>query len=172
MNRENLMQLYREYHLNDYQLRDIEDLEAIYQIDVNHLEGYRTLSDQNKQLFDKFIVNFINGLGIDAKLCVDPESIYFVEEFESAIKDPEEFESIITDPEEVFYTLPYEYKVTALDTSNKPIKVIAHRRIEENQECEIVRTDVKHYLRFTYSYKYEENTKREWLHVMSEREWY
>ena len=95
-----------------------------------------------------------------------------IKEFESAVKDPEEFRSIITDPDEEFYTLPYEYKITALDINKNPIKVLVHRKIDENQGYEIVRTDVKHYLRFTYLYKYEENTKREWLHIVNDKEWY
>ena len=87
-------------------------------------------------------------------------------------KNPEVKFSYTTDPEEAFYTVPYEYKVTALDINKNPIKVLVHRKIDENQGCEIVRTDVKHYLRFTYLYKYEENTKREWLHIVNDKEWY
>ncbi|WP_028830171.1 hypothetical protein [Proteocatella sphenisci] len=172
MKRDNIIKLFETNNLVDYQLENEKDLVKVFGVDTKQIEGYSTLSDRDKIIFNDFIVSFYNMHGIDAKLCITPESIYFVEEFESAIKDPEEFKSIITDSEEDFYTLPYEYKVTALDKNEQPIKILYHTKIDEHDGCEVVSTEVKHYLRFTYIYKYEENTKREWLHIMNGREWY
>lgn len=172
MKREKIIRLFEENNLTDFQLENEKDLMKVFGIDTKKIEGFDTLSENDKSIFTDFIITFYNIHGIDAKLCIAPESIYYVEEFESSVKDPEEFRSIITDPEEAFYTVPYEYKVTALDINKNPIKVLVHRKIDENQGCEIVRTDVKHYLRFTYLYKYEENTKREWLHIVNDKEWY
>lgn len=164
--RREIMRKFEEHNLVDYQLGDIEDLKYVFNIDVNNIQGYSTLDDSNKQLFNEFIVNFLNGLGIDSKLCVDPLSIYFVEEYESFVKDLEECET------DSLYVVSYEYKLAALDKDMKPVKKLIENRLDKYKECEILSTSTKRYLRFTYFYKYGENLKKEWLHVMNENEWY
>ena len=172
MKREKIIRLFEENNIIDFQLKNEKDLMKVFGIDTKKIEGFDTLSDKDKLIFNDFIITFYNIHGIDAKLSITPESIYFVEEFQSFIKDPEEFQSIITDSEEDFYTLPYEYKVTALDKDNKPIKILIHKKNDEYKESKIEKTNFKSYLRFTYIYDYGEQQKKEWLHIENNREWY
>ena len=54
------------------------------------VDGYTRLDDLNKLLYEKFIVNFLNGLGLDSRMALVPKGIFFVEDFDYAVENPGE----------------------------------------------------------------------------------
>ena len=161
--REELIKKFKENNIVDYQLKNEKDLYEIFGIDTEKIDGYSTLSDSNKQLFNKFIVNFLNGLGIDSKIALTPESIFFVEHYEAFAK---EF------MDESYITLK-ELMITALDQEGDPKKILIHKIDKEYKDAETTHTNTKQYLRFSYKWKYQgRKPNKEWLHVIAEKEWY
>lgn len=70
--------LYEARGLTDYRLRTAEDVKAIHNFDLTETEGYSDLSDENKELFIKFMISFMNGQGMNLKITVFPRSVHFV----------------------------------------------------------------------------------------------
>jgi len=87
MNRSQLEKLYEVNGLKDYRLKNPVDLIKTHGIDYITVDGFNQLSDVNKLLFGKFIVNIFNGLGLDSRMDMIPKGIYFVEDFEYAVEN-------------------------------------------------------------------------------------
>jgi len=82
MKRFQLEKLYEVNGLKDYKLKTTDDLLKTHGIDFKAVEGYSRLDDVNKLLYEKFIVNLFNGLGLDSRMTMIPKGIYFVEDFD------------------------------------------------------------------------------------------
>jgi uncharacterized membrane protein len=54
--------------LNEFKVTSHDDLIKVHGIDVLRIEGYSTLSLDNKVIFDSFIINFFNAWGLEQKL--------------------------------------------------------------------------------------------------------
>lgn len=67
MTRYELEQRYMEYGCKDYQLRTLDDLKNIHGFDVAELSGYDGLPQDQRELFDKTIIKFYNGWGLDRR---------------------------------------------------------------------------------------------------------
>lgn len=160
--RKEVIKKFQENNKADYQLENEQDLMIIFGIDTEKIEGYDSLSDDNKWIFNKFIINFINRLGIDSKIALTPESIYFVEHHEVFAK---EF------MDEEYITLK-ELMITALDQEDNPSKILIHKIDKEYKDAETSHTSTKQYLRFTYQWKYPDQPRKEWLHVLDPHTWY
>jgi hypothetical protein len=52
--------LYELEGLDDYKLRDINDLRKIHDIKVELIDGYDKLCINDKEMFNKFIVDYYN----------------------------------------------------------------------------------------------------------------
>jgi len=70
MNRFQLEKLYEVNGLKDYKLKTTDDLLKTHGIDFKEVDGYTRLDDLNKLLYEKFIVNFLNGLGLDSRMAL------------------------------------------------------------------------------------------------------
>ncbi|MDO5707077.1 MAG: hypothetical protein Q4P31_00365 [Andreesenia angusta] len=63
---------YRELGLEDFKLRDLDDLYDIYEIKPEQTEGFNELPEDKKDIFSYFIVKFYNSWGLDARLNLKP----------------------------------------------------------------------------------------------------
>jgi hypothetical protein len=72
-----LIEMYEQNGIKDMRLRNIVDLQNIYNINAEDIHGYKILSDNNKELFKHFIVNFFNRQGIERKFKINPQKISF-----------------------------------------------------------------------------------------------
>jgi hypothetical protein len=75
MNRNQIENIYKANGLDDYQLRNTIDLLKVHGIDTKAVEGYDSLDDINKALYEKFIINFLNRWGMEARATIIPERI-------------------------------------------------------------------------------------------------
>ena len=141
---------YEENKMVDYLLRDIEDIKKVYGIDVLKIDGYENLTYEQKELYKKFIVNFFNRWGLEARATIKPQSIGCFEDYNyinvnEDIVGGEVVEIIKGGDRLVTYAwFDDEYK---------------------KEDCEIKRTEY-------ISFKYMLGDRHEWLHVVDEHIWW
>lgn len=157
MNRFQLEKIYEVNGLKDYKLKTTDDLLKTHGVDFKAVEGYARLDDVNKLLYEKFIVNLFNGLGLDSRMTMIPKGIYFVEDFDYLVKE---------DPNDEYWQVAGGV-VMAIDKNG--LKTV-HRtwKDEDYSHLEATKSKPKTYLRF----EYEHNEREEWLHVIDPKTWY
>ena len=164
MTRKQLEKLYEVNGLTDYRLKSTEDLLKVHGIDYKDLAGYDSLDDDNKAIYERFIINIFNAWGLDSRLNLLPKGIFFVEDTEYVVKE---------NPENDYYNLAGQTIYTIDRTGNK--KLLRKWEDEEYKHLKKIAEKPKQYLRFEYQHgtDAEGNPRSEWLHVIKEgREWY
>ena len=157
MNRSQLEKLYEVNGLKDYKLRTAEDMLRTHGINFKAVEGYTRLDDVSKLLYEKFIVNLFNGLGLDSRMTMIPKGIFFVEDVDYLVKE---------DPRDEYFNVAGGL-VMAIDKNG--LKTV-HRSWKDDDYAHLEMTEgkPKTYLRF----EYEHNDREEWLHVIDPKTWY
>jgi hypothetical protein len=157
MNRSQLEKIYQDNGLKNYKLRTTEDLFNVHGIDFKAVEGYDRLDEANKAIYERFIINFFNGQGLDYRDIV-PKGIDFVEDVQLLIKENE------TDDH---FTVAGN-TVKAIDKDG--IKTVLHDWLYEDYKGLKVTQDEPYlYLRC----EYEHQGRSKWLHVTHEgTQWY
>lgn len=164
MNRFQIEKLYEVNGLEDYKLRNTEDLLKCHGVDFKAVDGYNRLDDLNRAIYEKFIINFFNGLGLESRASLVPKAIYFVEETQCLVKE---------NPEDDYYIVAGG-AVMAIDRSGLK-SVLRTWEDEDYKHLEVKESEASQYLRFEYEHGfYDDGTPRkEWLHVIKEgKEWY
>jgi len=157
MDRFQIENLYKANGLMDYKLRNTDDIYKTHGIDIKAVKGYEKLDDVNKQLYERFIVNFFNALGLDSRATLIPKGIYYVEDTQLSVKEK---------TEDDHYT-GAGMIVKAIDKDGK--KTILHNWIYKGfKGLEILKHKSTYYLRIEYEHK----KNKEWLHVLKDYEWY
>ena len=156
MERKQVENIYIANGLKDFQLRSTDDLLRVHGIDYAAVEGYKRLDDINRRIYEKFIVNIYNAFGLEYRTKLVPKSIYYVEDTQYITKDPD-FEGM----------MGVGCCIKAIDKNG--LKTILVDRVDECYKgLDIKEGITEKYLRFDY----EENARPEWLHVISETQWY
>lgn len=156
MKRAQIENLYKTNGLEDYRLRNIEDLLKIYGINIKEVNGYNRLDDISRVLYEKFIVNIFNAFGLEFRSTLVPKGIYYVEEINYLAKDPDDG-----------YDLVVGGIVKIIDRNGMK-SVLSNRIDEDYKHFELTESEPINYLRFVY----EHDGRKEWLHVKNENEWY
>jgi len=158
MERYQIENLYRANGLDDYKLRTTEDLLKVHGIDFKAVDGYNRLDDLNRAVYEKFIVNIFNAIGLESRATLVPKGIYFVEEIEYLIKEK---------PEDDYYIIAGGL-INVIDRNG--LKSVLHTwQDKDYKDYEINESEVHKYLRF----EYQQQERSEWLHVEKEgTEWY
>jgi len=157
MERFQLEKLYEVNGLNDFKLNTADDLLKTHGIDFREVEGYTRLDDENRLLYEKFITNLFNGLGLDSRMTMIPKGIYYVDDFDYLVKENPEDDHFIT----------AGGVVMAIDKNG--LKTVHRSWTDDNYtHLEVIKSKIKTYLRF----EYEHDSHKEWLHVTGEKTWY
>ena len=148
---------YKENGISDFVLKNIDDIKKIHEIDVLATNGYSDMTNENQEIYKKFIVNFLNGYSLKARTTFVPLSINYVEEIDYLGKK---------EPEDDYYVvLSREIKSIKADGSSELLK----KSFDDLYSgFEIAKIEKRNYLRFEYEV-YDEKT---WQHVISPTEWY
>jgi hypothetical protein len=109
------------------------------------LKGYKTLSEDNKNIFNEFMGNF--------KMKVELVSIYYVGEVEYYIMDNEDM-LIIGGRTEII--------------NNDSTRLLLDQWFTDGFHGEFEANKEKQYLRFDYKV----GDSKEWLHIINAKEWY
>ena len=164
MNRSQLENLYRVNGLNDFKLRNTEDLLRVHGVDYKSVKGYSGLDDLNRAIYEKFIINIFNAWGLDSRAALIPTGIYWVEDSEYITKE---------NPEQDYYNVAGGIVYSIDRYGNKT--VLREWEDEEYKHLEKIIEKPKRYLRFEYQHGINDDgePRMEWLHVIKEgKEWY
>ncbi len=156
MEKVQIEKIYEALGIKSSRLKSLEELEK-YGIKVKEIKGYNNLTEENKIIFNNFILNYFNQLGMRTKLAFEAVQVNYVEEIDSISKDPD-------DPEcELFSKIV----IKAIYKDGK--KKVIHQFGSQYKGLEIKRTSSSKYLRF----EFKEHNRKIWLHIIDEGEqWY
>lgn len=144
--------------LEDFDLKSIEDFEDVFSLEVKFIRGFDELSEDNKQMFKSFLINYLNRIGLNTKAVFVPLSIYNVEEIVLAGKVQNEDE---------YYT-EFSRRFYILHPDGKKEKIQKKGYLDKEITYLIVKDYKKNFLRFDFL----EDKKNVWLHIISPTEWY
>lgn len=152
-----MKQSYLNHGLDDFILNSIEDFKNVFMYDVVNLKGYSSLSPIQQKMFNGFLVNFLNGCGLEYKSNFIPVSVYNVEEIAYGGRDNKEDDF-----------LEYSLKFYILENGKK--RLMKNVGYQDNDTYLEIKEFKRQFVRFDY--KEYSNKKRSWLHIISESEWY
>jgi len=147
--------LYEKNGIKNYKLRDTQDLLKIHGVDFKEVKGYEDIDDIHRAEYEKFIIDFLNGLGLESRMTLVPKGIYYVEDTDFLIPEDDYF--IVVGG--IVESIDRNGVKSILRTWNDP----------EYKDEKHTESEAKRYLRF----QYEHNGRAEWLHVTKNgSEWY
>ena len=76
MRREQLENIYLINGIEDFELRSLGDLMKIHGINARKIEGFSELSEEDKKVYEKFIIRYMNGHGLSYRSTIYPQKIY------------------------------------------------------------------------------------------------
>jgi hypothetical protein len=153
-----LQHSYLKNGLDDFCLNSIKDFENVFNMEVDQIEGYKELSEDKKQVFESFLINYLNRIGLNTKAAFIPVSIYYVEEITLGGKMQEDDE----------YYMEYSRQFYILRPDGKKEKMKRKGYFDKEVIYPIVKEYKKGFLRFDFT----EDKKKIWLHVITPTEWY
>lgn len=158
MKRNEVEKIFQEHGLNDYRLTCIEDLKNCLGIDALKVNGYEDLTEENKEIYRNFIINFFNSMGMDRKMITVPKAINYVEDIDHVAQDPEDEECVVT--------VCNVINVIKANGKKKQLHKYVNKEYKDLIQTEHYR---KEYLRFAFL----EGKSKVWLHVTHEgKQWY
>lgn len=148
--------IYEALGIKSSRIKSLEELEK-YGIKVKEIKGYNNLTEENKIIFNNFILNYFNQLGMRTKQAFKPIQINYVEETDFVSDDPD-------DPEcELFSKIV----IKAIYQDGK--KKVIHQFGNQYKGLKIKRKSSSKYLRF----EFKEHNCKVWLHIIDEgKQWY
>lgn len=164
MNRYDVEQLYQKNGLNDYRLTCLADFKNCHGIDAKKVKGYEDLTEENKEIFEKFMINYLNGQGMDRRMITFPKAINYVEDIELIAHDPRGE----SDEEYKNYDVSVVRKIIVLKANGKKKQLYKYQD-EEYKNLKPFKENRSEYLRF----EFKEGESKIWLHVTHEgTQWY
>ena len=156
MEKVQIEKIYETLGIKSSRLKSLEELEA-YGIKVKEIKGYNNLTEENKKIFNNFILNYFNQLGMRTKLNFEAIQINYVEETDYVAEDPDDSEC------ELFA----RRIIKALYKDGK--KKVIHKYGSQFKGLEIIRQCKNEYFRF----EFKEHGHKIWLHIIDEgNQWY
>lgn len=144
-------------------LRTIEDVKNIHNFDVTETTGYEDLTEENKRIFEAYVLQHMNSVGMNTKITMWPKSVHFVREY-SYCTAPEwdEYEK-----KNVRWEIGREYIILKANGRTKKFKKFLD---DDKTEADIDKsaTTEKEFLRVDWRM----NGENIWFHVSKELEYY
>ena len=82
--------LYEKYGRADYQLQTVQDILNIHGYDITETTGYQDLTEENKRIFEAYVIRHLNNVGMNTRLTMWPKSVHYVREL--TYTGPEEWD--------------------------------------------------------------------------------
>lgn len=158
---EEVTALYEEYGRTDYQLQTVQDVLNIHGYDITETTGYEDLTEENKRIFEAYVIRHLNSVGMNTRIAMWPKSVHYVREL--TYTGPEEW-----DPEEqrnFRWEIGKEFIILKANGKTKKFKKYmddgkTEADIDKTTEKEFLRVDWKMHGRIT------------WFHVSKKLEYY
>lgn len=153
--------LYEQYGLSDFVLRTVQDIQNIHGYDITETTGYEDLTEENKRIFEAYVIRHLNSVGMNTKITMWPKSVHYVRELDYL--GPEEW-----DPEEgrnIRWQIGKEFIILKANGRTKKFKKFmddgkTEADIDKTTENEFLRVDWKMHGQIT------------WFHVSKELDYY
>ena len=152
--------------LDNFKLKTLEDVKTIHNIDIANIKGYADLTEEHKEITSNFIINFMNGLGLDSRTEFKPTWIGYVEEVDYMQETT--IYSILSKQDETYN----EVVATVIKQVKSNGKKLQHTKyltkgIKDLKE--LTPSEPQYYLRIEYKHY----GGKEWLHIINNgKEWY
>lgn len=95
MNVEQIITRYKVNGLYDFKLHSVKHLAKVHGINYQEVEGFELLSEENKRVYEQFIVQFFNAWGMEAKSTIVPCKIVYIKESCTSIDTGENKREIV-----------------------------------------------------------------------------
>lgn len=69
---EKSIEKYYELGINDFVLKSLDDIKALYNVVPEDTKGYDSLPEEKKEIYKEFLLKFFNSWGLDARLNLKP----------------------------------------------------------------------------------------------------
>lgn len=153
--------LYQKYGLSDYMLHTVQDIQNIHGYDITETTGYEDLTEENKRIFEAYVIRHLNSVGMNTKITMWPQSVHYVRELTYC--GPEEW-----DPEEqrnFRWEIGKEFIILKANGRTRKFKKYMD---DGKTEADIDKTTKKEFLCVDWKFG-RENV---WFHVSKELEYY
>lgn len=80
---EKMINRYKECGCENLKFKSTDDIKSVLNIDVEKIKGFESLKI-GQGMFKKFIVNFLNGIGISERVKIKPLSVRIVKHSDGA----------------------------------------------------------------------------------------
>ena len=163
MNRFQMETIYEANGLDDYKLNTSEDLLKCHGISIPCVSGYSDLTEENKVIFNKFILGYLNGIGLDYRMIFSPVSVNYVEDIDYTAPDPDYKDDLENN------TVVSVKRVINIIKKDGTKEQFHKYQEKEYKNLEYTKKFVNHYLRF----EFKEGKRKVWLHVLDGgSQWY
>ncbi len=158
MRKETTNRGYIETGCTDFRIHNLSDLKKFCGFDVEQIQGYAELPQEQRELFDEVIIRFYNAQGFDIRKNLHPKSVNYVYEIEySDIHNPCKLVG---------------KDIRILKSDGKTLvegELLSRCILDKNVDFKFCRRICyDSYLRF----EFELNGKGGWYHITPEGEWY
>lgn len=159
MNKNDILNKYERLYseTGNYRLRSKADILNIHGFEVSEISGYETLPDKQKELFDKAIINLMNGLGLESRCTFIPTAINYVREIEYCM------------PDDTCRPIRLEVRAILPDGKIKAQPLYRHC-YEKASKAKLDKC--KKYIKRYLCIDYKNQGRKNWLHIINENEWY
>lgn len=155
--------LYEFHGSNDYRLKTADDVLKIHNFNLRETTGYEDLTEDQKKLFEAYVISHMNGVGMNTRITMWPKSVHYVKEYSycaSPVWDEEE-------QREVRWQIGREWIIQKANGRTKKFKKYFDEGKSE-ADVDSVYTIEKEYLRVDWKY----HGHSEWFHVIEPNKYY
>ena len=142
-------------------LHTVQDIQNIHGYDITETTGYEDLTEENKRIFEAYVIRHLNSVGMNTKITMWPKSVHYVRELTYC--GPEEW-----DPEEqrnFRWEIGKEFIILKANGKTKKFRKYMD---DGKTEKDIDRTTTKEFLRADWKM----HGRITWFHVSEELEYY
>lgn len=152
---------YESYGLSDYILQTAQDIQNILGYDITETAGYKDLTEENKKIFEEYVIRHLNNVGMDSRLNMQLKSVHYVREL--VYLGPEEWNQV--EERNIRFQIGKEFIILKADGRTEKFKKYMDK---EKTEADIDKTTENEFLRVDWRM----NGRSEWFHVSKELEYY
>lgn len=157
-------QKYKRKNIKDFKLENALDLAEILDVYAEEVAGYSSLCSDDKVKFNNFLVNFYNTWGLEARSNILPLKVFIAKEYKYVVPHKEYDDCV----EEIGYRL-----VNVTDRANAFDVINEEYDYNKYNPADVSVEESEVYMRFEYIRVYRTgDSSKEWLHVISEKEFY
>lgn len=153
MNRNQLEEVYLAHGLVDFELRNLNDLLKAHGVDYR-VKGYENLTDENRKLYEEWLIVFFNRQGLGTRLNLVPTRVFFCEEVSHLHGCENDFGKYFEDVKKELFEIGFDGKR----------KLVRTYKDQDMEGKSIDKVTTSKYLRVEFK-------KKEWYHVYSTERW-